>query len=287
MFGGSGEDATIHNFKLDLNLTGSVTIKIHSTGSGQATFDNFKWNEPSQGITANINQLLAPDNSLPITLEAIEYGQDVTVPVETESGENTYQFGVVNGIVKYDLEINNTFPITEGLDVSLVYANENNHAVLFVDSNGKLLSTTWVESEAAVTAPDTIELSKPGYEISETPWLSNEGHTGLDNINSSRVYTLQYELIENPVNISVNGELTQYAYNNVVTIESTNEAFTAWVEDGKVISTNKKYLFTALTDRVITESTTLSSEQRVTLSDDLKLRVNQQTFVGQIELLEG
>ncbi|MDR4968394.1 MAG: InlB B-repeat-containing protein, partial [Acholeplasmataceae bacterium] len=45
--GGSGADATVHNFSLeDLNLNGVVTIRIYATAVDvQATFDNFSWTE--------------------------------------------------------------------------------------------------------------------------------------------------------------------------------------------------------------------------------------------------
>src|SRR5690606_23913759 len=116
--------------------------------------------------------------------------------------------------------------------------------------------------------------------------LSNEGETSLENIDSSRVYTLQYESNENPVQITVNGSTTEYAYNQIVTVTSDDENnFQAWTEDGRVVSTNPSYTFTALTDRVLEESTEEHTvDTKVVLSEDLQLREGYQSFVGQLNL---
>lgn len=273
----------------NLEIEGDFTVEIKNIATNQVIIDDITWKSFSSepvGINATVNQMFGVDNNLPVPVDAAEYGQDITIPVALSEAENQFQFGLVNGVIKEDFAENNTFPITDGLEVSLVYGSANNHAVLFVDSNGKLLSHTWVADGENAEAPSTTNLSKPGYALSSNPWLSNTGSSSLDNINSSRVYTLQYELDENPVQITVNGNTTEYAYNQIVTVTSDDENnFKAWTEDGRVVSTNPSYTFTALTDRVLVESTVEHSvNTKVVLSDDLKLRSDYQSFVGQLNL---
>lgn len=298
---GSGEQATVYTLTHNINTAGPVTIRIknvgNTTSNNQTVIDDFKWTDPETDITApetditaTVNQLFGPSNETTVTNITDEYGQDVVVQV-TESGNNEFQFALVNGVIRNDFVVgDNTLPITEGLDVSLVYATEETHAVLFLDSNGKLISKTWVDNGENVTAPVTTELSKPGYKLSKTPWLSNEGDTSLENITSSRVYRLQYELEEtSKVNITVGDSTTEYNYNDIVTLTATNPNFKAWVDkEGNVLSTNKTFKFTALVDRTINESDVVPTTLPVvTMTNDLMLRETHQTFLGQLELSEG
>ena len=70
-----------------------------------------------------------------------------------------------------------------------------------------------------------------------------------------------------------------------MTLSATKENFKAWMENGKVVSTNPTYTFTALTNRVLVESTeTTTVETKVVLSNDLGLREGYKTFVGQLNL---
>lgn len=243
-------------------------------------------------IKATINQLIDEDNQISTQISG-EYGQDIQIPVANEVAGSEFKFALVNGVIRNDFVVgNNTIPMTENLEVALVYSKEDKHAVLFIDSNGKLIDNLWVANGDDAVSPNVSELSKPGYVVSSTPWLSNEGETSLTGIDSSRVYQLQYELTKPTVTITVNDVEFEYEYNQVVTLESTNEDFTSWVdEDGIVLSTNKTFKFTALVDREIKESTAIVTELPVvTMTKDLKLRPSAdqlQTFVGQIELRDG
>lgn len=293
----SGADGTIYNFELDVNLEGPVTVKIKLTGSStdnrQTTIDNFKWNEYSnepEGIKANVTQLLDIDNQVPVQVEAKEYGHNLEIPVGAEG--YTFAFWVVNGVVRKDLSnTSENFAVTEELEIQQVYYPEGKHAVLFVDSNGKLIETTYVSDNASVTAPSTDDLSKPGYQVkSENKWLSNEGSSSLESINSSRVYVLQYEKVNlGQYTITVGEDTHQYEYNDIATVTTELENFTHWEENGKVVSTSVEYSFTVTRNRTLVPVSNLAllNTSRVILSDDLEVRDGYQTFMAQIDLLPG
>lgn len=281
---------------IDFNTDIYIKIFVKNTsGDNKSTnIDNIKIysKEFDTSITALVNQLFDLENQTLIPGISAEYGQDVNIPVELVSGYE-FQFAVVNGVIRNDFVVGEdyTLPITEGLDVSLVYATEDTHAVLFLDSNGKLILNTWVDNGENVTAPVTTELLKPGYKLSETPWLSNEGVESLENITSSRVYRLQYELEEtSKVNITVGETTTEYNFNDVVTLTATNPDFKAWVdENDNILSTSETFKFTALTNRTVNESTevTLPTTPIITMTNDLGLREGMQTFLGQLELRDS
>src|SRR5690554_1727536 len=294
--GGSGEDATVHVFTKTLNMPGEVTIRIYAASNAQMTIDNFKWNEYSnepdepEGIIAKVTHVYDNDNQVTLELDAREYGQDLEIPVDAEG--YTFAFWVVNGVVRKDLSnTSENFAVTEELEIQQVYYKEGEHAVLFVDSNGKLLKTEYVSNNASVSAPPTDNLSKPGYQVkSENKWLSNEGSSSLESINSSRVYVLQYEKVNlGQYTITVGEDTQQYGYNDIATVTAEVENFTHWEENGKVVSTSVEYSFTVTRNRTLVpvSNPELLNTSRVILSDDLEVRDGYQTFMAQIDLISG
>ena len=66
--------------------------------------------------------------------------------------------------------------------------------VVFADSNGFILSIKYVEAGTTVSDLDVTLPDKPNAVVASPKWSTADGlTTSLENINSNRVYFLQYE----------------------------------------------------------------------------------------------
>ena len=89
------------------------------------------------------------DESNTIVLEnpvSSSYGQKVAFNGSLDALDDGYQFAfwVVNGTVYPEYSYNAEFTVTSDLQLTAVYHPAGKHAVLFMDSNGKLLKTQFV-----------------------------------------------------------------------------------------------------------------------------------------------
>lgn len=277
--------AQFKTFSFDINL---YNVKIIIEGTGERTnIDNIKVYSLKQ-FEYEVITVLDSENISEVKNTA-KYGDTITL--SAEAANYNFAFWVVNGVVRRDLTSNEqTFIVKEGLSIQQVFYPEGKHAVLFIDSNGKLIDVQYVANGEAAVAPSVEDLSKPGYTVSqENPWLDHKGLNTLENIDYSRVYTLQYEKTNNAIfTITVDGVENTYEYNELATITSEDPLFTHWESDGKVVSTNRTYTFTVVENKVFTAKTTeIEQTTRIIMTDDLKVRENYQTFIAQIDLLEG
>ncbi|MFA5692484.1 MAG: hypothetical protein WC907_02610 [Acholeplasmataceae bacterium] len=203
-----------------------------------------------------------------------------------------FSFWIVNGVVRYDLNSESQFLAYDNLNLTAVYENrlDENHPVIFMDTNGELIGDiVYVENTKSATPPTLDkEYSKPGYQLlldNELPtWSHKAGSKDLDNITEATVYSLTYELKDSVLPISINND--EYAYNSLVTLTANNPNFTHWEENGTIVSFNPTYTFTALYDRNIEEKTSGSKETMVTLSNRLDLRIDEgyESYLGHYEL---
>src|SRR5690606_10889061 len=141
------------------------------------------------------------------------------------------------------------------------------------------------------TAPSTEGFSKPGYVVSEPAWISVKGDASADSITQASVFKLNYEISETATfEITVpEGALVSNAtpsYNEVVTVESNDPEFVAWMDGDQVISYSPVYKFSALSDRELTIATEGSEQPAVSLQV-LELRAEHNSYLGQVYLPTG
>lgn len=207
-----------------------------------------------------------------------------------QSGHN-FAFWVVNGVIRTDLNATSSIRVQTSLDIHAVFYKNGEHAVLFVDSNGKLIDVSYVLNGQSVTAPGYAGYTKPEMSVNTTtPWATREGVTSLENITSSRVYVLQYTINASPVTISVIGGTAssiEVNQNDVVTVIASNPgSFTHWVDgDGKVLSYKSTFIFTAVSNMTVeAKSDVVTPESMVTITDVSGIRSDKESYVGRFEL---
>lgn len=247
-------------------------------------------------VSVTITSSFDNDNkNLSHSVTSLPVGNSFQLNASNINSMYTFAFWVINGVVRDDLEATDLIKLQTSMHIQAVFHKSGEHAVLFVDSNGKLISTQYVANGGSVTAPSYAGLSKPGLEVNTvTPWKSLEGATTFDSINSSRVYVLQYTATVLPITLSITGGVATPANpnrNDVVTLVASDlPNFKYWKDqNGNVLSYNSTFVFTAIKDvTIIAENVTVKTpETLVTMSSDLAIRENYETYVGRFELEVG
>ena len=203
-----------------------------------------------------------------------------------------FAFFVKNGVVRRDLPIHHTFSITGPLNIIAVFSKLGDNAVLFMDSNAKLIGVDYVldhgsADDSTLTLPD-----KPGYVVSS----SAKWDLSMDDITTDTVLTLQYDKSTTATFVLTvtngTGDGT-YNYNDVVTVTpiASGIPFSHWADaSGIVLSTLYSYSFTMLEDKNIVahySDTPLADMPRITLSKDLELRAEYRSYLSQFYLPTG
>jgi len=228
-------------------------------------------------------------NSVTVIKDQV-YGNKITaIASEDIPAGHNFAFWIVNDIVRKDLEFNTQFTVISNLQLTAVFepADNSAHAVVFMDSNGKVIKTDFVTNGQSYSAfPNTDSYSKPQYVVSSNKWKEANGNVAVfDNITESKVYVLQYELEGTVPPILINGE--SYPYNNIVTLKTDSVDFTHWEENGVVVSYDSSYSFTALTNRTVVEKTGGVEKPLVTVVDVTGIREGYNSYLGQFYLPVG
>lgn len=228
----------------------------------------------------------------------IDMGSVMTLNATAIGNGNVFAFWIVNGFVRTDLPAETQLRVQSKMNLVAVFRSADKHAVLFVDSNGKLIDDVYVADGETATAPSTTGLTKPGgltvVADEANRWISLEGNTSLAGINSSRVYVLQYEMPATSVEIMAIGALTEEFTankNDVVTVVAEDTAnFKYWADDeGNVLSYNPEYSFTVLGATTIeAESVTVKAAESFVVMQDLTgIRSGHVSYMGRYELHGG
>lgn len=252
---------------------------------------------PVETVTVTVTSIFDGDQDIDAVTILEIYGNTVAVTPNTLEGYE-FAFWVVNGIVRADLALGHEFLVQSKLDLIAVFHQEDEHAVLFIDSNGTLIEFAYVlDNQTAATPELSALLGKPGYVINQDePWLSLIGSSNTETITANSVFQLQYELdSEDTYTVTVNdNDTTYHEYNEVVTLLAPTPpidyVFSHWEDGGVVLSYNQTYRFTVLQDRNIDAIFTQEAPTAtplVWLSDDLRIRDNYHSFLGQFYLPEG
>ena len=253
----------------------------------------------SGNVDVKITALFDTGNEVDFPAITRAYGATVTHAEAVGSIDGTgyeFVFWVVNGVVDHTLDESATFTVTSRLNLQAVYKPVGDFVVVFVDANGVYLGSKY--TEGGLVNDTGIQLpGKPNY----TPngWVSIEGSMSLSSISADSVFMLQYVADGTlpTVNVSVtNGTAVgEVDFNTVVTVNpnpaDSGLEFSHWTENGKVVSYQAEYKFTALVDRSLTAvyvaTGTVVEEAVVTLSNDLELRDGYHTYTGQVYLPSG
>ena len=214
----------------------------------------------------------------------------------------TFEFWVVNGVVRKDLAVDHSFVVTGPMTISAVFSQAGEHAVLFMDANGKLLDTQYVSNTENASEPSVPLPDKPGY----TPLEGGSRWSGsLTNITESQVLILQYGIDESTeFTITVQGGIidgtvdseADVLYNSIIAVTPnppeplSGDVFSHWEIDGKIVSYQETYKFTALenmTVEAVFAAEAATPEPLINLYGDLELRLEHKTFRAQFEIPEG
>ena len=233
----------------------------------------------------------------------LEYNSHISFDLDDESG---FAFWIINGVVRDDLKPDHSFVVKGHKDIQAIYSGPNEHAVVFMDSNGKLLGIQYVQDGAHASDITEGLPEKPGYVIS----IHNKWNLPLENITSDTVRILQYEIDRHQtfsLNL-INGEVTsaildgeevgiiednKYPFNTMISVEANtreDEVFLYWMIDHRIVSYDNVYSFTMLSDQTVEAvygAEAVEARPLIFLSDMIELRTNQESFMAQYYLPEG
>lgn len=232
-------------------------------------------------------------------------GSKIQFPPSGISSEYSFAYFAVNDIVRDDLPFTHEFVVRSNMKITAIYhpngsvtpANAR-HVVVFADSKNQIIDVQYiVDGEDAIEPTAKLPVLPPFAKYAATKWLTSDNISDLTNIESNRVYFLQYEVdtVTNHTVTVTNGTGSgSYLYNTVVTAipNSAPEAqvFSHWVDaEGNVLSYNSNYKFTVLSNVSITAvyAASASPVPVVNMSDALSLRDNFVSYKGQFSLPAG
>lgn len=205
----------------------------------------------------------------------------------------TFAYWVVNGSVRPELLINHQFTITNQLELVAVFSPANKHTVLFMDSNGKLLKTAFVNNGETISDSGIMIPSKPGFEVKTG---LDKWNGSLTNITKDEVFILQYNKVTTAtyaLSVSGGSGAGTYNYNDVVTVNAEvpgGKYFSHWKEGTHIVSYNQSYKFSMLTARSIEAvfvDSPVTATPVVSMSNNLQIRDWYRSYLCQFLIPEG
>ena len=220
---------------------------------------------------------------------------------------NGFAFFAVNDTIRPDLSIDHQFKVLSRMSISVIYdvrdnGNVTEHAVVFVDSNRKIIEVQYVAVGQLAVTPSSLPTPPPNMDWKETPWLTADNKSLADVVDSNRIYYAQYELVDtvSSYQLTVVGGTGSgsYAYNSVATITPNaapeGKVFSHWADaEGNKLSYKSSYKVSILAatsvQAVFVDGATSPAEQPVvSMSDDLGIKGSQfVTYKGQMQLPAG
>ena len=220
---------------------------------------------------------------------------------------NGFAFFAVNDTIRPDLSIDHQFKVLSRMSISVIYdvrdnGNVTKHAVVFVDSNRKIIEVQYVAVGQLAVTPSSLPTPPPNMDWKETPWLTADNKSLADVVDSNRIYYAQYELVDtvSSYQLTVVGGTGSgsYAYNSVATITPNaapeGKVFSHWADaEGNKLSYKSSYKVSILAatsiQAVFVDGATSPAEQPVvSMSDDLGIKGSGfVTYKGQMQLPAG
>lgn len=234
------------------------------------------------------------NNAHTVPSSGVSYGDQFSIDASSLSGYNFAFWLVNNTLTELPASIVD-YKLRSTMHLHAIFSKNGEHAVLFIDSNGKLISLEYVEHDGTVVAPSYVGYSKPGKSVNTvTPWLDMNGNANMSNIQSNRVYVLQYTTNLTDVTISLlnpNQSTITQNINTLVTLNANVTPFNYWKNQGtnEILSFQSTFKFTAAKSITLeaVSGTAETATNLVTISQDIELRENYDTYIGRFELLPG
>ena len=265
----------------------STFIKVEALSTYSVTVTSYfdSSNHPSTVLTG---KSYASKISLSTSLSTLE--------------EYSFDFWVVNDVVRKDLSLSHEFVVTGNMDVVGVFSKSTEHAILFMDSNGELIDTVYTVNNGTVAPITNVSgYTKPNYVVD----TSNTWDKSLTNISESDTRILQYKIdtessfalsvIEGSSITTPNGLEGKYIFNTPVTVQAntprTGEKFSHWEINGQSVSFNSTHTLSVVEDTAITavyvpEAAPLTSLPLVSIRD-VVLRTSQKSYISQMYIPVG
>ena len=201
-----------------------------------------------------------------------------------DNDDYQFAFWIVNGHVRHDFNMNHEFTIRSSMNLEAVFTPTDKYVVLFMDTNGEVLKTSYVNENGDATPPDTESLpDKPGYVVAEDIWDAS-----YTNVLENKILTIQYEADDSGFHhvTVINGEGDgTYAYNETITVTAEGEDFAYWIRGNTIVSYERDHTFTVMDDLTLEAVFKTDFEKPdtpfVSISDALSLRDNYSSYVGQ------
>ena len=240
--------------------------------------------ESPQTIEVSLQSHLDEHNVVTHDSMHVAHGSLVSMDGALDDNEEyAFAFWIVNGHVRKHLDLKHEFVVRSTMNMEAIFTPSDKHAVVFMDTNGELLKVDYVADGEDATPPDTEELGKPGYILSENAWDGS-----YENINENKVLTTQYiKDTEDTFTVDVLGGDGggEYDFNETITLTATEEDFSYWIIGNRIVSYEETYTFTVMDDVTVEaiygEGPPKTDEPFVSVSDPLTLRNDYRSFVGQ------
>ena len=146
-------------------------------------------------IDVDITYVLDSENpNIDANMAGQAYGSTINPTPQNQEGY-TFKYWIVNGVIRDDLPENHSFYVTSKLSLIGVYSPDDEHVVIFMDSNGKVIDTQFVADQEVAVAPTENLPSKPGLQIATPAWENKLTGSSDLTINDDSIYVLKYESI--------------------------------------------------------------------------------------------
>lgn len=245
-------------------------------------------------VSVELTSYFDESNQVTTTINSLTYGSSVSFSSSLSESEGyTFAFWQINGVIRYDLAIDESIIITGNQEIVAVFKPVGKVVAAFMDSNGKMLDVQYLI--AGGNAEDLTLLSlptKPGYAIASVKW----NHSLLD-IQVDTIFVLQYELIEEgsfTISVTNGSGDGVYIYNTVATIiadaPAEGEYFSYWMSGTKILGVESTLSFTVLENITVEAVYSTSASTDVpflSLSNDLGLRIGYQSYMAKAYLPSG
>lgn len=233
-------------------------------------------------------------------------GQEITF-THGDGQAHGFAFYAVNDTIRPELPGSHEFKVMSRMSISVIYdvresGNVTQHAVVFVDSNRKVLEVKYVAPGALATAPSSLPTPPPNMGWKGVSWLTLDNKSLEDVVTENRVYYAQYQLNSevSSFQLTVTGGSGSgsYPYNSVVTVTPDTpvegKVFSHWADaEGNKLSYKASYKVSILAatslQAVFVDGATSPAEQPVvSMSEDLGIKGSSfVTYKGQMQLPEG
>ena len=280
---------------------GAGLIKVEAQNPEQ----NADSQQTATTVSVTVTTYFDSENQTTNNINDQNYGTKMSVDGSVDTSNSNYAFAywMVNGVIYQDYALDHQFTLIDNMDLTAVFypvSPSVQYAVLFMDTNGKVIDTQYVASGSSATPPSSGLPDKPGYIVnSTTPWSVD-----TSNITGNTVSVLQYTkdtsdtFTLSVVNGTVNSLSSDtFAFNDIATVVADTPAggeyFDHWEIDNRTVSYQSTYSFSIFENNTITAvyntSGTPTDSPMVTLSDDLGLRSGEgkNSYLGQFYLPSG